>query len=436
MRRTLIAVATIGLLGALAACAPGPVASPSGGGNGAAPSGGTIDYSTFKGKKITYLYFTDGPDEAATRALLKEFEAKSGGTVDLQIIPYADLQQSLQARLSGGNAPDVARLSDIEPFKGDLLDLHGYLGKDYEKEFQAGPTKSVLRDGKMLGVPNDLTMNGPFINVDQFKKAGVEVPTKGWKWEELVAAARKVQQANGTEAGIAIDKSPHRLSTVLSEYGTTYVGSGLKSTLDDTKGTAAVNLLLGLIKDGTMSRDFWIESGSKYKGANDMFLAGQAPVYISGNWQVAQFATAAKFAWATVPNPCAERCGGFPGGKFTVAFQGSKEQSMAAALVQFLNSKESQEKMDQQSMWLPTRNDLVKSGVQYPSRTEDMKVFIGDVEKTPEDTYDAVASPAFGACGTPLIKEFAKAVAGQQDAATVVKNTKAECDKVISGLKK
>jgi len=76
MRRTLTAVATIGLLGALAACAPGPVASPSGGGNGAAPSGGTIDYSTFKGKKITYLYFTDGPDEAATRALLKEFEAK------------------------------------------------------------------------------------------------------------------------------------------------------------------------------------------------------------------------------------------------------------------------------------------------------------------------------------------------------------------------
>jgi len=435
MRRSLVAVATVGLLWALTACAPGPVASPSGGGNAAAPSGGTIDYSTFKGKKITYLYFTDGPDEAATRGLLKEFETKSGGTVDLQIIPYADLQQSLQARLSGGNAPDAGRLSDIEPFKGDLLDLHGYLGKDYEKEFLAGPTKSVLRDGKLLGVPNDLTINGPFVNVDQFKKAGVEIPTKGWKWDELVAAAKKVQAANNTEAGIAIDKSPHRLSTVLSQYGTTYV-EGTTNSLDETKGTAAVNLLLGLIKDGTMSKDFWIESGSKYKGANDMFLAGQVPVYISGNWQVAQFATAAKFAWATVPNPCAERCGGFPGGKFTVAFQQSKEPAMAAALVQFLNSKESQEKMDQQSMWLPTRNDLVKSGLKYPARTDDMKVFIADIDKTPANTYDSVASPAFSACGTPLLKEFAKAVAGQQDAAAVVKNTKTECDKVISGLKK
>jgi len=250
-----------------------------------------------------------------------------------------------------------------------------------------------------------------------------------------VTAAKKVQAANGTEAGIAIDKSPHRLSTVLSQYGTTYV-DGTKNSLDPAKGTAAVSLLLGLIKDGTMSKDFWIESGSKYKGANDMFLAGQAPVYISGNWQVAQFATAAKFTWATVPNPCAERCGGFPGGKFTVAFQQSKEPTMGAALVQFLNSKESQEKMDQQSMWLPTRNDLVKSGLQYPSRTDDMKVFIADIDKTPADTYDSVASPAFSACGTPLIKEFAKAVAGQQDAAAVVRNTKTECDKVISGLKK
>ena len=435
MRKMITAGAAIAMIAAVAACSPGQAEQPGSGSSAAAPSG-TIDYSSFKSKKITYLYFTDGPDEAATRGLLKEFEAKSGGTVDLQIVPYDDLQQSLQARLSGGNAPDVARLADISPFAGDLMDLHGYLGKDYEKEFLAGPVKSVMYDGKLLGVPNDLTMNGPFVNVDMFKKAGVEVPTSGWTWDEMVVAAKKVQAANGTETGIAIDKSGHRLSTVLSQFGTNYVGANLSSTLDQTKGTAAVDKLLGLIKDGTMPKDFWIESGSKYKGANDMFLAGQAPIYISGNWQVAQFAASAKFTWATVPNPCAERCGGFPGGKFTVAFGKSEEPAMAAALVQFLNSKESQEKMDQQSMWLPTRNDLIKSGVAYPSRSDDMKVFISDIDKTPADTYDAVSSPAFGGIATALIKEFAKGVAGQQDAATVVKNTRTAADKVISEIKK
>ncbi len=432
MRRMFTAGAAIALITAVAACSPGQV---EGTGASAPAPAGTIDYSTFKGKTITYLYFTDGPDEAATRGLLQEFEAKSGGKVDLQIVPYADLQQSLQARLSGGNAPDVARLADISPFVGDLMDLHGYLGKGYEQEFLPGPVKAVLRDGKLLGVPNDLTMNGPFINVDQFAKAGVPIPTK-WTWDELVATAKKVQAANGTEAGIAIDKSAHRLSTVLSQYGTTFVGADLKDTLDVAKGTSAIGRLLDLVADKTMTKDFWIESGSKYKGANDMFLAGQTPVYISGNWQVAQFDKAAKFSWAAVPNPCAERCGGFPGGKFTVAFNKSKEPAMAAALVQFLNSKESQEKMDQQSMWLPTRTDLVKAGIQYPSRSADMKVFIADIEKTPADTYDAVASAGFSGYGTALLKEFSKGVAGQEDAAAVVRNSKAEGEKILSGIRK
>lgn len=109
---------------------------------------------------------------------------------------------------------------------------------------------------------------------------------------------------------------------------------------------------------------------------------------------------------------------------------------MAAAFVQFLNSKESQAKMDAQSMWLPTRNDLIEgNGVTYPERQADMKVFTGDVAETPEDTFAAVASPAFGPSATVFVEEFAKAVAGQQDAATTAKNLKAGIDKVIADSK-
>ncbi|WP_353951444.1 extracellular solute-binding protein [Knoellia sp. S7-12] len=434
MRSTLITGLAAVSIAALAACAPGSTESDSPGAAGPTASG-SVDLSTFKGKTITYLYFTDGPDEAATRGLLKEFETKSGGKVDLQIVPFADLQQSLQARLSGGNAPDVARLADLAPFRGDLMDLSGVVGKDYANEFLAGPAAAVKDGDKIVAVPNDLTMNGPFVNVDLFKKAGVPIPTK-WNWDEMVAAAKKVQTANKTEAGIAIDKSGHRLSTILSQYGTTMVGKDMTNTLDEAKATKAIDSLLTLIKDGTIPKDFWIESGSKYKGANEIFLAQQAPIYISGNWQVAQFDKTAKFGWQAVPNACSERCGGFPGGKYTVGLSQSKEPQMAAALVQFLNSKESQATMDAESMWLPTRNDLIESkGVTYPTRQADMEVFAADVAETPADTFDAVASPAFGPSATVLVEEFAKAVAGQQDAATTAKNLKAGIDKVIAESK-
>lgn len=432
------AVVTVGLVAAVAACAPGQ--SAPGSTSGSAGSGGgsaarTIDWNSFKGKKLTYLYFTDGPDEAATRSAIKDFEAKSGGTVDLQITPYADLATSLQARLSGGNAPDVARVNEVTPYVNDLVDLHEILGKDYDKDFVAGQVKAVTRDGKLLAVPSDLTMNGPLINVDQFKKAGVEIPTK-WTWDEMIAAAKKVKAANNTEAGIAMDNSGHRLSTVLSQFGTAYLGDGVTNALDEAKATKAVDQILSLTKDGTMNKDFFIAAGTKYKGANDMFLAGQVPISISGNWQVAQFAKSAKFTWAAAPNPCADKCGGFPGGKFMAAFTKSPNKEMAAAFIQFMNTKETQAKIDQTAMWLPTRNDLVKEGVTYPQRSDDMKVFTADIANTPDYAFVSNSSPAFGGYANAFLKEFAKAVAGQVDAATMVKNGKAAGDKVIAGTKK
>ena len=92
--------------------------------------------------------------------------------------------------------------------------------------------------------------------------------------------------------------------------------------------------------------------------------------------------------------------------------------------------------MDAESMWLPTRNDLSESkGVTYPSRQADMEVFGADVAVTPPDTFDAVASPAFGPSATVFVEQFAKAVAGQQDAATTATNLKAGIDKVIADSK-
>ncbi|MDN5725281.1 MAG: extracellular solute-binding protein, partial [Propionibacteriales bacterium] len=99
---------TVGLV-ALTACAPGTGTDE--------PAQQTDD------KKLTYVYFTDGPDEKATRDLIAQFEQKTGATVTMEIVPFAQIEQTLQARLSGGNAPDVARLANLQPFAQDLLDL-------------------------------------------------------------------------------------------------------------------------------------------------------------------------------------------------------------------------------------------------------------------------------------------------------------------------
>lgn len=424
----LMAVATV-MAAVLTACSPGnsaPSASSTG------PTGSAaVSLSNFKGKTMTYVYFTDGPDLAATRTAIAGFEKATGATVKLQILPFADLDTSLQARLSGGNAPEAARVADWHPYASDVVNFKDYFGSTYPQQFTAGlAAASQDNSGRMLAVPSDLTINGPFINVDAFKKAGVAIPTK-WTWTQLVADAKKVQAANQMESAIAIDKSGNRVSTILSQYGTTLIGKGHTNALDPAKATQALNMLTGLIQSGSISKDFWLGAGSKYAGANDIFLAKQAAVYLSGPWQVGAFNKSAKFTWAAAPNPCETRCGGFPGGKYMVAFKNSKDPALGAAFVEWLNRTTNQSTVDKTAFWLPTRKDLTTSGVNYPSRNSDMKTFIKQITLTPQDTFASNSDPAFTASGKALISEIDKVVAGQQTVGAAVKNLQGEIDKAL-----
>jgi len=411
----------------MAACAPGESSSSSD--STSVPT--TVDFKSFKGKTLTYVYFTDGPDEKATKDAIAKFETATGAKVNLQILPFADVNTSLQARLSAGNAPEVARVADWHPYSDEAVDFKQFFGADYASQFSAGAARTAQdADGHMYAVPSDLTINGPMINVDAFKKAGVAVPTK-WTWDQLVIDAKKVAAANKMKYAVAIDKSGNRLSTVLSHYGTVMIGKDGKNALDKEKAAKALTFFTDLVKSDVIPKDFWLGSGSKYSGANEIFLAKQVPVYLSGPWQVGAFAKAASFDWAAVPNPCAERCGGFPGGKFMVAFKNSKEPTLGAAFVQWMNRAENQREVDKTAFWLPTRQDLTTSGIKYPSRDSDMAVFIAQIAETPEETWASGSNPAFTKSATALIAETDKVVAGQQDVATAVSNLSAAIDKAI-----
>jgi alpha-1,4-digalacturonate transport system substrate-binding protein len=211
------------------------------------------------------------------------------------------------------------------------------------------------------------------------------------------------------------------------------IGPGNKNSLDKDKAAKALTFFTGLVKSNVSPKDFWLGSGSKYTGANEIFLAQQVPVYLSGPWQVGAFAKSAKFTWAAVPNPCEERCGGFPGGKFMTAFKNSKEPELGAAFVEWMNRSENQSEIDKGAFWLPTRADLTKSGVEYPSRNSDMAVFISQISETPADTWATESSPAFTNAATALIAETDKVVAGQQDVPAAVNNLSAAIDKAIKG---
>lgn len=429
--RLMVAVTAVAMLGA---CAPGQVENQ---GSGSSPLAvQSVDPAEFAGKTLNYVYFTDGPDAEATAQLISDFEEKYDVTVNLETLPYKDLVTSVQARLSGGNAPDVVRLTGLTDFRADLMDLRTYLGEDYAEEFLAGPVVGATGDdGQLLAVPSDLTLNGPFVNVDMFKKAGVELPDpeNPWTWEEMIDSATKVQQANGSQYAFAMDKSGHRLSTVLNQHGTALVADG-KTALDVEKAEKALTPLIEMMGDNRMPRDFWLGSGSRYSGANEIFLAQDAPVYLSGNWQIGQFAKNASFEWAAAPNPCAEECGGFPGGKYMAALAQGKNPALAAEFIRFMNTAENQKTFITAGGFLPTRKDLAEDGVAYPARQADLDVFLKDLERTPDLGYAANSDPAFVGSATELVNAVSDVVAGKKDLSTALADVEKSTTALVEEL--
>lgn len=353
--------------------------------------------AAWKGKEITYYFYNDSQQELdTTKAQIASFEKLTGAKVKLDVIPYPSLDTQLQARLAAGNVPDVARLNNPGLYIKDSLDLEKYFGRKYAAEFLKGSTLQVTHPTtkKLIGVPYDLTVNGPFINVDMFKKAGVAVPTT-WNWADLVAAGKKVQKATGSEYAFAIDKSGHRVATAMSHFGAYMVDKNQRNVLPTSKFRAekAVKLITDLYKADLAPRDLWIGTGTKYSSPTAIFLAQQTPIFFSGNWQVASLAKDAKFDFAAVPNPKELNGGGWPGGKFLIAFNASKTPDLAAYFLHYLVDTEQLEAMDKAAFWLPTRADLVAKGVKYATRASDMDVFQADAGKTPAAAYGIQSVP-------------------------------------------
>ena len=419
----------------------------------AAPSAQAADTSTlkptakqlaaWKGKEITYYFYQDSQAELdVTKAQIADFEKLTGAKVKLDVIPFTSLDTQLQARIAAGNTPDVARLNNPGLYQKVALDLDTYFGRKYKEEFVAGTPLQVTDPltKHVIGVPYDLSMNGPIINVDQFKKAGVDVPTK-WTWTELIAAAKKVQKTNGTEYAFAIDKSGHRVATVMSNYKAYMVDKNqknvLKQYLNKQRATQALQLITDLYKQDLAPRDLWIGSGNKYASPSAVFLAGQVPVFFSGNFALANLVANAKFNFQVVPNATKEIGGGWPGGKFLMAFKASKTPDLAAYFTNYLAQPAQMEEMDKKAFWLPTRKDLVAKGITYPTRAVDMNIYLADIAATPAAAYGIQSVPTL----TGLIYNYLRdlmtdVMAGKITAAQAIDKQIAWIDTQLATLKK
>lgn len=143
-------------------------------------------------------YNADVEAKLLDETLIPEFEAAHPNiNVESVLVPYDQFRRKLLIALSGGTAPDLARVDII--WVPELADQGALANLDevmpdfasYSEQFLPGPLSTNLYNGKHYGLPLDTNTRVLIYNKDMFAAAGITDAPK--TMDEFVTACEKIK---------------------------------------------------------------------------------------------------------------------------------------------------------------------------------------------------------------------------------------------------
>ncbi|MFC8680254.1 ABC transporter substrate-binding protein [Microbacterium ureisolvens] len=389
-------------------------------GCGSGDAGGASD------EPIQFFLSGDANQGGGYAHMAEKYEEETGVKVEIVDIANEDLTTKLRNAAQANDLPAIGRVGAVDPVWRDaIVDLSDIAdGSDIRTELS-----DKDEDGNVISLPSDITAVGMFINKSLFDEAGVAYPTSEddiWTWDEYVAAVKEVQEKTGTTYGMVMDKSSHRLKSFLYEFGSDYFqpdDSGEFSTNDETK--VALEYFNSLNDDSFMPRSVWLSDADP----NALFKSGDVVSYLSGSWQIADFAVnIADFDWASVYLPTGEeRATNYGNAASVVVFEGPQQEA-AYDFIEWLYEPENYTELSETSSFIPAIDGL---DITYASDGEAFDIYNQDIAASPEIVGDIKAMELkYGAQGVttegdPVRDETVKYLAGEQDVDTTIDNINA-----------
>ena len=354
--------------------------------------------------ELRMTWYDDGIEGQVLRDLLDRFEADNPGiTVVVDTVPYSSgILEALPLQLASGQGPDMARVTDLGGLSEYFLDLRPYVSDAGYWETNFGPFLDWMRPAdsdKLPGLMTQLTVTGPFVNKTLFDQAGVALPEGDTTWEEWADLARQVAEATDTFP-MVMDRSGHRLAGPAISEGAEFFNAEGTPALDDEGFRRMLQLMVDWHNDGTMLPDVWVGSGGDYAAGNEQFVNAQVVFYMSGSWQVSQFADTIgnAFDWVAVPNPCGPAaCTGMPGGAALVGIKATEHPEEVARVLDYLASEEVLSEFYARTLFIPGHVGLAETGVDYDADSElttnALTTFSAEVAKLSPTAYELQGYP-------------------------------------------
>ena len=336
-------------------------------------------------QEIRFTCYSDGNECEVYEDVFSRLEAEQGIKVNVDVVPYQAILETLPVQLAAGEGPDMAKVTDLGGLNQYYLDLTPYI----DAEAFSGAMGDILGwyrggpdDEGIYGLHTQLTITGGFANTTLFEQAGVELPGPDATWDDWAEASRKVAEATGTPFAMAMDRSGHRIAGPAISYGAKLFDGEGKAMLVDEGFQDFVTKFVDWHKDGTMAPEVWgTTGGTTYQDAAQEFINGQLVFYYSGSWQTQRLADTIgdAFDWKVVGTPCGPAaCTGMPGGAGIVGFKDTENPEAVAKAIEFLAQADIYGEVAARTLNIPAHKQVADAGVDFQTESAAAKAALSD----------------------------------------------------------
>ena len=312
-------------------------------------------------------------DSKSFTALMQDFTKQTGINVQVQAVPWDNVNDKLTTAVASGNGPDVTQigLSLLPSFQsaGALLDLSPYL-KDHpalqSTKYPSGVAADKMNPrGKVLSVPWVSDVRILFYRSDILAAAGISSPPTTWaQFHDDAAILAKRGQG---KYGYYIPQWDSALPVEFTwEAGGSIVDGSGKVTFDTPEFRTAADFYISFYKDKL------VPTASDFDQAQG-FVSGAAPMIISGPYLAASIKSVApqlsgKWGVALLPKKVAGTS--YYAGSNMGVWATSKHVAASLRLLDYLAQTSTQ------LNWYKVANELpsTKAAMGDPSLTSDPMV--------------------------------------------------------------
>ncbi len=220
--------------------------------------------------------------------------------------------EKLKTELAAGNAPDIfwiggAELADFVA-TDQILDIKPLMDADSSfkvTDFYDNVIGELSRDGKIYGLPRDISTMVTYYNEDMFKAAGLKTPKElaaegNWNWDTLLESSQKLTDSSKQQYGLGFGNwwGP------AWGYFTNAAGGGPFNADRTGCNLNSPESIAGAAYVRNLYDNKYVVPGDGDGEA--LFNAGKVGMYFNGRWFTPGVRTNSTFTWDVAEMPAGE----------------------------------------------------------------------------------------------------------------------------------